>query len=169
MSPNDKPMSMSVKDYLIRKLAVKLMLNESVIEPIINHQFTEAQLAMRNNDSVEVSGFGRFIFNRTKAHKRMAQMLQIQEAVSKGMHNPLYSEKKREKHKRIFEDLIFEIEYLKPKLYGQIELLTDSGGMEEQVDSPSTSEGIDRSNEQTEDGDMQGMPTQLNTSQDSTS
>lgn len=154
MSPNDKPMSMSVKDYLIRKLAVKLMVAENVVERIINHQFTEAQQSMRNNDSIEISGFGRFVFNRGKANKRMAQLLQIRDAVSDGMNNPLYSDKKRAKHKNIYEDVLFEIEYLKPKIY-DAKFLTDSGGVEKQVDSSSTSERADRSNEQTEDGNMQ--------------
>ena len=52
----DKPISMSVKDYLIRTLAVKIMVSEKVIETIVNHQFQSANEAMDLNNSLEISG-----------------------------------------------------------------------------------------------------------------
>ena len=44
----DKPISLSVKDYLIRKLAVKMMTSEKTIEAVVNHQFQSAQQAAVN-------------------------------------------------------------------------------------------------------------------------
>ena len=38
----DKPQSMSVRDYLVRTLAVKLMVPEKTIDAIVVHQFHEA-------------------------------------------------------------------------------------------------------------------------------
>ena len=59
----DKPISMSVKDFLIRTLAVKMMTSEKTIEAVVNHQFQSANEAMDLNSSVEIAGFGKFFFN----------------------------------------------------------------------------------------------------------
>ena len=56
----NKPQSMSHKDFLIRTLAVKLSVNEKMIEAIVNHQFQSANEAMDLNHSIELSGFGKF-------------------------------------------------------------------------------------------------------------
>jgi len=56
----DKPISMSVKDFLVRTLAVKMMMNEKMIEAVINHQFQSANVAMDLNNSIYISGFGKF-------------------------------------------------------------------------------------------------------------
>jgi hypothetical protein len=50
----DKPISMSVKDYLIRTLAVKMMMSEKVLETVINHQFQSANQAMDTNNFISM-------------------------------------------------------------------------------------------------------------------
>ena len=70
----DKPQSLSMKDYLTRKLAVNLMMSEKVIDAIVSHQFSSANEALLSNDSVEISGFGKFYFNKNKAIKRMERL-----------------------------------------------------------------------------------------------
>jgi hypothetical protein len=70
----DKPISMSVKDYLVRTLAVKIMVSEKTIETIINHQFQSANEAMVLNNSIEISGFGKFFFNEKKCLKRLSAL-----------------------------------------------------------------------------------------------
>jgi len=71
----DKPISLSVKDYLIRKMAVKLMTPEKTIDAVIMHQFQSANEATSQHKSVEISGFGKFFFNDKKAHKTMEKFL----------------------------------------------------------------------------------------------
>jgi nucleoid DNA-binding protein len=70
----DKPISMSVKDFLIRTLAVKMLTSEKTIEAVVNHQFQSANEAMDLNNSVEIGGFGKFFFNSKKAVKRIEQL-----------------------------------------------------------------------------------------------
>jgi nucleoid DNA-binding protein len=65
----DKPISLSVKDYLIRKMAVKMMVTESTIDAVIRHQFSSANDATQKHKSLEISGFGKFYFNEKKAQK----------------------------------------------------------------------------------------------------
>lgn len=151
----DKPQSLSVKDYLIRKMAISLMVHEKTIDAVISHQFNEANLAMRTNDSVELSGFGKFLFNKKKAIKKMEKLLSKKKWFENSLNTEL-TEKQRSRAITILESVNNNIEFLKPKLY-DTELFANSGGMEKQADSPSTSEGADRSNSTTEDQYMQEL------------
>ncbi|NBV29783.1 hypothetical protein EBS02_12375, partial [bacterium] len=91
----DKPVSLAMKDWLIRKLAPKLLLSEKTIEAVINHQFQSANEAMLNNKTVEISGFGKFIFNDKKAIKKMAMYKQIEKALVNILSKPDVGEAKR--------------------------------------------------------------------------
>ena len=69
----DKPVSLSVKHFLIRNMSVKMMLQESLIETIVNHQFESAYGALEDPQcfSMEFSGFGKLLFNKKKAIKKL--------------------------------------------------------------------------------------------------
>ena len=84
----DKPISLSVKDWLIRKMAVKMMVSEKTIEAVVNHQFQSANEALSQNKSVEISGFGKFIFNDKKGQKKMAKLEQMERALKAKVENP---------------------------------------------------------------------------------
>lgn len=150
----DKPISMSVKDFLIRKLAVQLMTSEKTIEAVVNHQFQSANSAMYENDSVEISGFGKFSFNRKKAEKMFEKMLSKKETFERQMNNPELSEQKKISASNKLATTLTGIDVLKPRIYGHS---TDLRGMEEQVDSFGEYEGSNYYNKQTEIGDLQDM------------
>ena len=152
----DKPQSLSVKDYLIRKMAISLMVHEKTIDAVISNQFNEANVAMRTNDSVEISGFGKFLFNKKKAIKKMEKLLSKKKWFENSLATHSLTEKQRNRAITILESVNNNIEILKPKLY-DTELFANSGGMEKQADSSSTSEGADRSNSTTEDQYMQEL------------
>ena len=137
----DKPISMSVKDFLIRKLAVQLMTSEKTIEAVVNHQFQNANVALQNNETIEISGFGKFYFNKKKAQKKMEKMLSKAALFEKQTNNPELSEQKRKSAANKLANTLVGIETLKPKLHA--ELCTDLRGVEEQVDSTSSFEGAD--------------------------
>lgn len=134
----DKPISLSVKDYIIRKMAVKLMVKEEVIGAIVSHQFISAVEAMSRNKSVEISGFGKFYFNYNKAVKKMEKMLAQRENLYKHLSNPEFNDAKKRLAQTKIDGLTEEIEFLKPMLD---EPVTNLRGVEEQVDSPSPFEG----------------------------
>lgn len=136
----DKPQSLSMKDYLIRTLAVKMMIPEKTLETVINHQFNSANEAMKLHNSVEISGFGKFIFNYKKAQKKMEKMLSQQKLFQSRLDDPSLSEQRRATETTKLNGVINNINILKPKLY---EFQTNPGGMEEQHDSPFTSEDTD--------------------------
>lgn len=137
----DKPISMSVKDFLIRKLAVQLMTSEKTIEAVVNHQFQNANVALQNNETIEISGFGKFYFNKKKAQKKMEKMLSKAALFEKQTNNPELSEQKRKSAANKLANTLIGIETLKPKL--DAEFCTDLRGVEEQVDSASSFERAD--------------------------
>ena len=67
-----KPSSMSIKEYLIKKISLRIMQPEKVILTVITDEFDQANDALDTNDQVEISGFGKYVFNRKKAVKKMA-------------------------------------------------------------------------------------------------
>lgn len=67
-------MAITVKDVLIRTTAVRLAIPERIVESVVTHQFSSAATAMDTNKSVEISGFGKFMFNEKKAKLRLEKM-----------------------------------------------------------------------------------------------
>jgi nucleoid DNA-binding protein len=123
---------MSVKDYLIRIMSVKEMTSEKVIEAVINHQFQSALVAMKDNDSVELSGFGKLFFNQKKAHRKMDKMLSKKRMFEQKANNPELSEQKRLSSTNKLNQTVSDIEVLKPKLKGYVEnVFPDVRGVEE--------------------------------------
>lgn len=60
---------MSLKEFLIKKIALENNLPVRTVEAIINHEFLEAFKATTEHKSIEISGFGKFLFNEKKAQK----------------------------------------------------------------------------------------------------
>lgn len=125
----DKPISMSVKDYLIRIMSVKMMLSEKTIESVVNHQFQSANAALADNDNIEISGFGKFFFNQKKAQKKMEKMLSKVAMFTKQMNDESLSDKKRASANVKLNNTLLGIEALKPKLH--VEHQPDLRGVEE--------------------------------------
>lgn len=75
MTYDEKPSSMSMKSFLIRKLSVKLLTEEHVVEAVVHHQFASALKATSQFDEIEISGFGKLLFNRNKAFRKYEKEL----------------------------------------------------------------------------------------------
>lgn len=137
----DKPISMSVKDFLIRRLAVQLLTSEKTIEAVVNHQFRSANVALQDNNTVEISGLGKFHFNYKKAQRKMDKMMSKVDFFTSQMDNTELTDQKRLSASNKLANTLVQIETLKPKL--NVEHQPNLRGMEEQVDSPSSYEGAD--------------------------
>jgi len=64
---------MPLKEHLIKKLSQKLNIPETVIALVITDQFVSAFRATSTHNSIELSGFGKFIFLPIKAAKQMVK------------------------------------------------------------------------------------------------
>lgn len=138
----DKPKSLTMREYLARTLAVKMMMSEKVIDQVIAHQFQEANSALHWNDSVEISGFGKFIFNKKKAQKMMDVYIANDKRYKELLQNPDISEAKRTSVLNKMRNNDIAISQLKLKLNDKSE--ANLRRLEEQLDSTFPSEGTDR-------------------------
>jgi len=113
-----KPKSLSIKDYLIRKMSVKTLIPEQTIDNIITHQFKQASEAMLspNVNSVEISGFGKFLFNRKKAYKKLEKMYSQKTVFGRIIESSVYSDAKKASASVKLANTIKAINGLKPKL-----------------------------------------------------
>jgi nucleoid DNA-binding protein len=127
----DKPISMSVKDYLVRTLAVKMMISEKTIETVINHQFQSANEAMDTNNSIEISGFGKFYFNEKKAKKRLEDLTRKKNLMLEFIASAETSEQKKRSSQVTLEKTEALINLLKSKITYEDQLLSDLRGLEE--------------------------------------
>jgi hypothetical protein len=112
----NKPQSMSHKDFLIRTLAVKLAVNEKIIETIINHQFQSANEAMDLNHSIEISGFGKFMLNVKKAHRKMAKLINKRDAFQSALDDINKSDAEKKRASVIVSKTNDQINLLKPTI-----------------------------------------------------
>ena len=113
----DKPISLTMREYLVRTLAPKLLVSEKVIDTVVAYQFSEANAALADNDSVEISGFGKLLFNRKKAEQKMEKFLSQKALFESILQNPEAPEQKKHKAQLKFNTVLHNIEVLKPKLY----------------------------------------------------
>jgi nucleoid DNA-binding protein len=108
----EKPNSMSVKDWLVKKMSIDLVIKESIINAVVTHQFNSANDAFKNNSSVELSGFGKFIFNKRKAEKKLQKYYDTRDLyISKLEITPSDSSLQRR-----LDSVLEEIKVLEPKL-----------------------------------------------------
>lgn len=112
----DKPLSLSVKDYLIRKMAVKMMIPEKTIDAVISQQFSSANEALSTNKSVEIAGFGKFYFNNGKAKKKLDKMLHLKELFEKMLLEENITPKKKQNTETKLKNIQLAIDVLKPRV-----------------------------------------------------
>lgn len=136
-------------------MAVKMMVSEEIISSVVSHQFQSANEALSNNNSLEISGFGKFLFNEKKAHKLMEKYLSQKEAFERYSQDECQSETRRRNASLKLASAISNIEHLKPKLYGQA--FTDLRGVEERFDSSQEEEGSHSEDFQRKNEDLQGL------------
>ena len=141
----DKPRHLSMKDYLVRTLAVKLMVPEKTIDAVISHQFHSANEAMMTNNTIEISGFGKLHFNKKKAEKKMADLLRMERLLQNKLAIP---EHDTPLNRTKLESVRQNIATLKPKLTN--EPVTNLRGVEEQSASPSQDEEPHQTNQRAE-------------------
>jgi nucleoid DNA-binding protein len=122
---------MSVKDYLVRTLAVKMMISEKTIEAVVNHQFQSANEAMDTNNSIEISGFGKFYFNEKKAKKRLEDLTRKKNLMLEFIASAETSEQKKRSSQVTLEKTEALINLLKTKTTYEDQLLSDLRGLEE--------------------------------------
>jgi hypothetical protein len=142
----ERPKSLTIKDFLIRKMSVRMLIPEFTLDAIVSHQFQSATQAMLNTKSVEISGFGKFVFNDKKAVKKMEKLVSQKALFERLMNDDSLSEQRRNNARLKYESVTLNISVLKPKIDTNNEIKSDLRGMEEQASSTSSTERIDTNN-----------------------
>jgi len=114
-----KPHNISTKDYLIKKIAEDIN-EERIIYQVISHQFDSANKATVSHNSVEISGFGKFVFNINKAKKQMLKYLSQEEMYAQQLEEATDDASRRNLEMRL-QTIKHNIKILKPKLHNENE------------------------------------------------
>lgn len=112
----NKPASMTMKEWLIKKMAIQLVISEKIIEAVINHQFDSAFCATKDHNSIEISGFGKFVFNEKRAAKQMQKYNTLVEMYTKTLNREDSSEAVKRNMTMRLATLADNITALTPKL-----------------------------------------------------
>ncbi len=104
-----------MKDFLTKTLSLKLNVSERIIDTVISHQFSSAFQATTNNNTVEISGFGKFIFSQVKAGKQMKKYREQLIAYNMELATDPPEDRARNLRMRI-NTTLKNIDHLKPKL-----------------------------------------------------
>lgn len=111
----DKPQSMSVREWLVKSLSRRDFIPEITISAIIRHQYDEANLKLKEKNSIEISGFGKFYYSEGKAEKQMVRYLVQKKVYQEILDNKNISEKKRHSYNQRMEANDVNIAALKLK------------------------------------------------------
>lgn len=112
----DKPKTLSVKEFLIRNISSRTMIQERIIQAVVNHQFERAHKALEEHYSLEFSGWGKFYFNKKKARKKMEKLLSQKSTFENILADDEISEQKRRSAQLKLETVEKNIKVLAPKL-----------------------------------------------------
>ena len=113
----DKPQSMTLKEWIIRNMSTRMNIQERIIESVVNHQFSSALDAIKEDkETIEFSGFGKFCFNRKKVGKKMQKMLAMKEQLEEYMNDENGTPQRKHTCAMKLVTLNKDIELLKPKL-----------------------------------------------------
>jgi hypothetical protein len=112
----NKPTTMSVKEWIIKKLAINMVISEKIIDQVIQHQFDSANDALNLNNTVEISGFGKFLFNVKKANTHYTKLLEMKQAYENTLADTSTTDKKRHSTEQRMITVLNDIKMLKPKI-----------------------------------------------------
>ena len=112
----EKPISMSVKEWIIKKMSINMVISEKIIDSVVTHQFDSANDALNINKSVEISGFGKFFFNDKKAITQYNKLLNIKRTYENALAEENISDTKRNALELKMQIVESSIKTLKPKI-----------------------------------------------------
>lgn len=114
-----KPISKSVKDYLVEQLSEQMELPESVVNQVIRFQGMDALAHIDEVTSLEFSGFGKISVSPNKTVKKIKKKYRSLEIKREGIENPNVPQETKDKYTELIPILEEDINYLKMK-YEQV-------------------------------------------------
>src|SRR5688572_33426328 len=114
----DKPITTSVKEYLIKRMSVRTNTPFKTIEAIVTHQMNGINKAIQADNifSVEISGFGKWLFNHKKAEKKYLKNLSKERVFKELLEKPDLTDRQRASYTLKLENTRKWLEGIKPKI-----------------------------------------------------
>ena len=108
-----RPLTVPIKDWMIKNLSKEKNISERTIQCVIAHQAEGATRALRRCHSIEFSGFGKFLFNRKKAAIKLGKLLEMEPRMKAIIDSPEEGIGKRRNIEIKYKVLLEEINLLK--------------------------------------------------------
>ena len=138
-------MSLSVKNFLIRKMSTATNISEKVITSVVDHQFNSLVENMSTCNSLEISGFGKFVFNKKKGVNMMLKYIREKEQLMITL-DTCIEERVRKRAEIRISQIEISIRALNQKLQSyENQFCTSVGRLEESHNSSSRDEGTNKS------------------------
>ena len=145
-------------DVFITKTATKTLTSTQVVEKVMNFHFKDLIRAFSTYSSVEISGFGTFKISQSKLRLKLKDKESFK-AYLLGKPNEKYNRSEEHLANQIAQ-LDKDINYLRARLTEhESKFQAYHRRMEESHKSTGTSEGDNRTDQQEQTGDLQGMST----------
>jgi nucleoid DNA-binding protein len=106
----------SLRQHIVKKMSVKMVVSERVIDQVITHQFNAAEDATKTNNSLEISGFGKFVFNTSKANKKIVKLLKAKKVYEQQLAENTLPTKKLDVIKSKLSNLNLTLNSITPKV-----------------------------------------------------
>jgi hypothetical protein len=97
-------------------MAISMVIPEKTIDAVVVHQFDSANDALNVHDSVEISGFGKFYFNKKKAQAQYDKYVRIKQSYENMLADDSLTDKKRHSTEQKLISVSNDIKILKPKI-----------------------------------------------------
>lgn len=120
MEIKDKPESMSVREWITKKVATGIMIPENIIRRVIAHQFDSAYEALKDNNSIEISGFGKFYYNKKRAKKEIQLYEKEKDSCEKRLISSSTTEKERREIEKRLKFINKQLDHLYHKEDGKV-------------------------------------------------
>lgn len=120
MEIKDKPNSMSVREWITKKIALETNISEKIIKLVVSHNYDAAYEALDKFNSIEIAGFGKFYYNEKYADREREKCLQ-QKATFQEAFDKATTEKKRHSYRKRLETVEKKLLNLKNKQNGNNE------------------------------------------------
>ena len=104
----DKPVSMTVKEFVMKRTALNTGVPHNIVKAVIDNQFRTALEALTLNNSLEIAGLGKFIYHEKKAEHRLVAMERIVDGLETAlMHEEIAEEEIDNVQQEIFKKQVY--------------------------------------------------------------
>ncbi len=70
----DKPDTMSTNEWMIKNVSQELGVPLHIVKAVITEQFRSMKESVHDNNSLEISGLGKYVFDKRKAKHRVDKL-----------------------------------------------------------------------------------------------